>query len=352
LYESDTAALATLGTVWRRVGELASLEPQFVPYLEARDDIKARLDDLARFLRQYADHIDASPDRLHGVQERLALLERLKRKYGPTLEDVIEKRAALRRQLEGLENVDDRLARLEQDCASAREAFLLVARKLSGTRRTLADSFARQLERALAGVAMDRARFEVRFSDVAEEGWSASGIDQIEFYVSANPGEDLRPLAAIVSGGELSRVMLAMKSLTVETRADSAEPGAPALIFDEVDAGIGGRVADVVGQKLRSLGSAFQVLCITHLPQIAACADAHFLIDKRVADGRTHTSITRLDDTQRVDEIGRMLAGTTITDAVRASARELLTKGNRKGLRNSRAGESERAKAKVARRTL
>ena len=180
---------------------------------------------------------------------------------------------------------------------------------------------------------MERTRFEVRFApDVLPESvWSGAGIDQAEFYVSPNPGEELRPLARIVSGGELSRIMLAIKTLTAGARHGFSEAGdrppstsAPGLIFDEVDAGIGGRVADVVGRKLRTLGSAFQVLCITHLPQIAAYADTHFQIEKRVERGRTLTTVTRLDAAGRVDELSRMLGGAAITDGIRRSAREML----------------------------
>ena len=178
-----------------------------------------------------------------------------------------------------------------------------------------ANVFARKLEGLLGELAMERTKFEVRFSPdpLAESAWSVQGIDQGEFFLSPNAGEDLRPLARIVSGGELSRVMLALKTLTAQARlgdGSTAERvrggGAPGLIFDEVDAGIGGRVADVVGQKLRGLGTSFQVLCITHLPQIAAAADTHFQIEKRVAGGRTRTSVVRLDENGRVEELSRM----------------------------------------------
>jgi DNA repair protein RecN (Recombination protein N) len=333
LYESDDAILAGLGNVWRRVGELAALDPQFKPYLEARDGIKSQLEDLAGFLRKYADSIEASPARLEQVEERLALLERLKRKYGPTLADVVARRDALKRELSDLERGDDRIVELERGIAQARAAFLLVAEKLSKERRRVAVAFGKQLEALLAQLAMEQTRLEVRFGDpLSESAWTARGIDTAELFVSPNPGEDLRPLARIVSGGELSRIMLAIKTLTATSRhgfSDATDrppsASAPGLIFDEVDAGVGGRVADVVGRKLRTLGSAFQVLCITHLPQIAAYADTHFEIDKRVERGRTRTSVRRLDDGGRVDELARMLGGEAITDGLRASAREMLS---------------------------
>jgi DNA repair protein RecN (Recombination protein N) len=333
LYESDDALLAGLGAVWRRVAELAELDPQFKPFLDARDGIKSQLEDLAGFLRKYADSIEASPERLQQIEERLALLERLKRKYGPTLADVIARRDALKRELADLSRGDERIAELEREAAAARSAFLVAAEKLSKERRRIAKGFAGQLESLVAELAMERTRFDIRFGDgpLPESAWSARGIDAAEFFISANLGEHLRPLARIVSGGELSRIMLAIKTLTATTRhgfSDATDrppsASAPGLIFDEVDAGIGGRVADVVGRKLRTLGSAFQVLCITHLPQIAAYADTHFEIEKTVEGGRTRTTVRRLEGGGRVDEVARMLGGEAISDGLRESAREML----------------------------
>jgi DNA repair protein RecN (Recombination protein N) len=251
---------------------------------------------------------------------------------------VIAKRDALKRELSDLERGDDRIAELERELAAARTAFLTAAERLSMARRRVAKAFARELERLLAELAMERTRFEMRFGEAqAEPAWGSHGIDTAEFFVSPNPGEELRPLARIVSGGELSRIMLAIKTLTATSRhgfSDASDrppsASAPGLIFDEVDAGIGGRVADVVGRKLRTLGSAFQVLCITHLPQIASYADTHFEIEKRVERGRTKTTVRRLDADGRVDELARMLGGEAITDGLRQSAREMLkAKGER-----------------------
>lgn len=356
LYESDAAILGGLGHVWRRVSELAALDPKFQPYVDARDGIKSQLEDLALFLRRYADGIEASPARLQQVEERLALLDRLKRKYGPSLGEVAARRDALRSELDELQQGDDRIAQLERDHAAAREQYLAAARALGKARRQAAGRFARELERLLAELAMERTRFEVRFAGAAETipeepVWTAEGIDVAEFFVSPNPGEDLRPLARIVSGGELSRIMLAIKTLTFGARlaGDSGRTGgagAPGLIFDEVDAGIGGRVADVVGRKLHALGSAFQVLCITHLPQIAAYADTHFQIDKCVDARRTSTTVRRLGHEDRVNEIARMLGGVAITEGLRASAREMLGEGAGRKAQ----GESERAKAKPSKK--
>jgi DNA repair protein RecN (Recombination protein N) len=352
LYERDGAILEGLTTVWRRVGELSTIDAQFQPYLDARDGIKSQLEDLATFLRRYADGIEASPARLQQVEERLALLERLKRKYGPTLADVFARRDALKREVADLESGDERLHELERALAAAKTRYLSGAGKLSKERRQTAAAFARALERELAELAMERTRFEVRFGDtLPEAAWSAQGTDSPEFYVSPNPGEDLRQLARIVSGGELSRIMLAIKTLMATSRhgfSDATErapsPAAPGLIFDEVDAGIGGRVADVVGRKLRTLGSAFQVLCITHLPQIAAYADTHVQIAKQVGRGRTTTSVQRLTTAGRVEELARMLGGEAISDGIRRSAREMLD--TRAPARRKRKGEGETRRAK------
>jgi DNA repair protein RecN (Recombination protein N) len=332
LYEADNAVLANLGGIWRRVAELAVLDPRFQTYLEQRDAIKAQLDDLAVFLRRYADGVEASPARLQQVEDRLALIERTKRKYGPTLVDAIAKRESLRKELDTMGQSDEQIGALETAYRDARDRYLAAATTLSHARRAAAAPFARALEQSLADLAMERTRFEVRFGEtLPEDAWSAQGIDQAEFWLSPNLGEELRPLIRIASGGELSRIMLALKTLTASTRhgfsnADRRDPSAstPGLIFDEVDAGIGGRVADIVGRKLRVLGSAFQVLCITHLPQIAAYADSHFLIQKRIEKGRTLTTVGKLTSGERVEEISRMLGGAGVTDVIRASARELL----------------------------
>jgi DNA repair protein RecN (Recombination protein N) len=333
LYESDAAVLSGLGAVWKRVGELASIDSRFQPYLDAREAIKSQLEDLADFLRRFGEGIDASPGRLQQVEERLAALERIKRKYGPSLADARARRDALRREVSDFDHQDERRTSLEREHASARAAYLDAAGVLGKARRRIAVEFARRLEQQLAELAMDRTRFEVRFvpGPLPETAWAGAGTDQAEFFVSPNPGEDLRPLTRIVSGGELSRIMLAIKTLTASARHGLSDAGdrppsmsAPGLVFDEVDAGIGGRVADVVGRKLRTLGSAFQVLCITHQPQIAAYADTHFQIEKRVDRGRTRTTVHRLDGPGRLDELSRMLGGAAITDGIRRSAREML----------------------------
>jgi DNA repair protein RecN (Recombination protein N) len=322
LYDGDSAALPALAAVWKRVGELAALDPTFAPYLEARTAVKSQLEDLAFFLRDYSRNIDASPARLQEIEDRLALLERLKKKHGPTLAQVVEKGGALRRELHDIEHATERAAELDAAVAEAAAVYHRVAGALSGKRRTAARAFGGALEKALADLAMAKTRCEVRFAEGrGEDGWSERGMDEAEFYISPNPGEDLRPLARIASGGELSRIMLALKTLAGVNTSDA--PG-KTLIFDEVDAGIGGAVADVVGARLRLLADRFQVLCITHLPQIAAYGTTHFRIDKAVKAGRTSTSVSRVDGAARETEVARMIAGADVSTAVLAGAREML----------------------------
>jgi DNA repair protein RecN (Recombination protein N) len=319
LYEGESAALTSLAAVWRKVGDLAAIDPQFAPYLSARDAVKSQLEDLAYFLRSYAAGIEASPARLQDVEDRLAILERLKKKHGATLDEVIASADALGAELAALEGSTARAARIDVEIASAREQYAQAAGELSQGRRAAAVDFSRKLERSLADLAMARTRCEVRF--VAQDGegtWTERGSDEAEFYFSPNPGEEIRPLARIASGGELSRIMLALKTL-----ASTDAPG-KTLIFDEVDAGIGGAVADVVGGHLRALAGKCQVLCITHLPQIAAYGTSHYRIAKSARGERTAVEVRRLPVRQREEELARMIAGAGVSAAIRASAREML----------------------------
>lgn len=344
LYEGEGSVVEALGFVWKRVSELADLDPRFKPFAEARDAVDAQLDDLAAFLREYGSHIDSAPGRLQEVEDRLAALERTKRKYGPSLADVLARRDECTAELAAIEGAGARIAELEAQLASAASKYLELARALSGLRREAAVKFARALERELAMLAMERTILEVRFGpmDVPADRWTARGLDDAQFFVSPNPGEELRPLARIASGGELSRVMLALKSLA------SVDAPGKTLVFDEVDAGIGGRVADVVGQRLQALGRSFQVLCITHLPQIAACGDAHYRVTKFVKQDRTVTTLEALPAAERVDELARMMAGAVLTAGTRASAQEMLDARRSDAGRQpgSPAGEGERRKRK------
>jgi DNA repair protein RecN (Recombination protein N) len=346
LYDADGAVLPALTNVWRRLAELSAVDSRATPYLEARDGIKSQLEDLAFFLRSYAEDVEVSPERLQETEDRLALLERLKRKYGPTLDDVLAHAERCRHDLDALTTADATAETLERELADASSAYLAAARALSAARRVAASDFGPAVEAAVSRLAMGQTRFAVRFEPAVEDDarWTERGIDRAEFLVSPNPGEDLRPLARIASGGELSRIMLALRTLT----ADAGPPRT--LIFDEVDAGIGGRAAESVGRMLKELGHRHQVLCITHLPQIAACGDVHFRVRKELRGDRTVTLVDRLDAATRLEELGRMMAGGVATPAVLASAADLLSRAGEESGRGAK-GEGERRKRKAKGRT-
>ena len=337
LYDGETAALAQLSAVWKRVADLAELDASFRADLETRDVVKAQLEDLAFRLRAYAGDLDASPERLQFVEDRLAALERLKRKFGPDLSDVLSRRDALSDEVASLDDTSDRTTLLEARAADAARAFLAAATDVSAARRKAARRLVPALEAALADLAMPQSRVEVRLADGGSDQstWTRHGVDDVAFLLSPNPGEHVRPLARIASGGELSRIMLALRTL-----AWRGEPGRT-LVFDEVDAGIGGTAADAVGARLQILAKQHQVVCVTHLAQVAARGGGHFQIAKQLRAGRTVTTVTRLDDAGREAEIARMIAGASVSPQVLASAREMIA---------SRRGESElKAKTKPSR---
>ncbi|MGD9905608.1 MAG: DNA repair protein RecN, partial [Vicinamibacterales bacterium] len=345
LYDDEAAALSTLGQVWKRVGELAAIDPTFAPHAAAREALKAQLEDLALTLRDYQQRLDTSPGRLQEVEDRLALLERLKRKHGPTLAEVIARSERLEQERAALDAGPGHRDAAGHAVAAAHDRFLRAARALSAARRAAAPGLARAVERELGELAMTGTRFEIRLvTDEARSAWHAWGIDRGEFFLAPNVGESAKPLARIASGGELSRVMLAFKMLGAGSQPRRT------MVFDEVDAGIGGRTAAVVGEKLRRLGATTQVLCITHLPPIAAQAATHFAIAKHVRGPRTVTTVARLDRAAREQELARMMGGEgQPTPQLLAGARELLEQAKAKGEPGAKAkGETgSRAKAKV-----
>jgi len=337
LYDGETAVMGALDRVWKRVGELAALDPGFTSHLEAKETIASQLEDLVYALRPHASGVDASPERLQEVEDRLARLERLKRRHGSTLSDIISRRDQLRDEAAQLDGSVEREEELVGQVTAKREAYHDIATTLSMRRRSHAPTLARTLERGLADLAMERTRFEIVLGEpeLDEARWTERGFDQGEFYFSANPGEDLKPLARIASGGELSRVMLALR-----TTIRSTDGAGKTLVFDEVDAGIGGAAAEQVGAKLRELAERYQVLCVTHLPQIAAFGTVHHRLTKGIQAGRTTTGVERLDESTRAVEIARMMTGTRVSGNVLEGARELL---GSKGEYNT---NSENAKAK------
>ena len=320
LYEGDHAALGVLDRVWKRVEELAGFDAEFGQHLESRDAVLSHLEELAYALRSHAGGADLSPEELPAVEERLARLERLKRRHGPTLVDVIAHRARLRVEREQIDGDGD-LESLEAAVSEAGDAYAAAAGTLSEQRRAAAGTLGRSLQIGLADLAMEGARFDVVFQEPAggEAAWTERGLDRAEFYFSANPGEAVRPLARIASGGELSRVMLVLRTVIC-----TDVPGRT-LVFDEVDAGIGGEAAERVGARLHGLAERYQVLCVTHLPQIAAYGTCHHRVTKSVRDGRTLAAVHRLDEESRASEIARMMTGTRVSGTVLESARELLS---------------------------
>ena len=335
LYERDDAVLARFGVVWRRLGELAALDPVFEPYVQTRGSVESQLEDVAFFLRSYGAGIEVSPAQLADVEARLSELEHLKKKYGPRLEDVLARRAHIMGELEELAASKERLAELTQLASAARQEFVKSAASLSTHRRVAGQKLAGRIIPVLSDLAIPQGRFDVRFEPevLPEDAWDENGFDTIEFFFSANPGEVLKPLAKVASGGELSRVMLGLKTL-----ASTDQPG-KTLVFDEVDVGIGGAAADQVGSMLRTLGKRFQVLCVTHLPQIAAYAASHYHVSKVVRDGRTVTRVEPLAEEGRIMEIARLMTGGASRRAQESAQELLASKQNTKG-------ESERAKAK------
>jgi DNA repair protein RecN (Recombination protein N) len=330
LYEDDGAALGRLGQTFRKVEELGTMDPDFMPYLESRGTVLAQLEDLALFLRDYRERIQLTPGRLDELESRLATIERLKRKYGATVAEVLAFGARCRSDLEQMGTPEEQERTLEAERATLAGRYFDRARDLSRQRRAAALDLQKKVRAELGHLAMEKTRFEVVFrpeaipvdaKDTSE--WTAKGLETAEFMLSPNPGEDLRPLARIASGGELSRIMLALKSVA------SLDARGLTLVFDEVDAGIGGRVAEVVGKKLRSMAGRHQVLCVTHLPQIASLADRHYAVRKRVERGRTTTETALLGPEERVEEIARMLGGEKLTETARHHAREMVNQNLR-----------------------
>ena len=326
-YEDSDSAITRLRQTARRVEELAGYETKFRDYLEGLETSRALLEDLAFSLRDFADKLEFSPARLEEIEGRLAELSRLKRKYGGSTENALEHLARSQDRLRQIERSDEREAQLRAEMQAARTAYVERARKLHHERVRAAKKFERAVERDLAEVAMENARFQTQIAaptdselnaDDATASFAASGIDRVEFYFSANVGEAIRPLAKVASGGEASRLMLVLKTVAGATEFPRT------IVFDEIDTGIGGRVSEAVGVKLKKLSETNQVFCVTHQPQIARFADSHLLVRKEAIGGRTEVSVDRLDRRGRIEEIARMLTGAEITETARRHAREML----------------------------
>jgi len=323
LYEDDSSALANLSAARRHLEELARFDTKFLEALATLESAKAAIEDVSATARDYADGIDASPERLAEVEDRLALLDRLRRKYGSNVDEVIAYGAEVARKLNELENREDLVRGLKKQLDAAAAAYLGAAQAASKKRYSSARELEKLVEAEINQLAM-RAQFRIEVSGSDEPGnWTSRGFDRVAYLISPNPGEPPRPVEQIASGGELSRVMLALKA-TIEAGKKSKTVAQRTLVFDEIDTGIGGRAAEAVGRKLKSLARANQVLCITHLPQIASFADHHYLIEKRESSGRTRTLVRALSADERTEEIARMLSGAKLTETSRQHAEQLL----------------------------
>ncbi len=320
LYDGEVTILGSLRQVRTAIGDGAAVDHSLAPLVEAVDAAYAQLEDAALSLRDYASRIEANPARLQAVDDRLDLLRRLKKKYGATIDEVLAFRDTAERELEGLRNLDRSRDEMEERLEAIRGEMDACGAELSGRRAAAAAAFSAAVTRELTELAMPNAHLDVLLETLSEP--RESGMERGEFLFSANPGEAPKPLARIASGGELSRLMLAIKQVHPESDV-------PTLVFDEVDTGIGGATSALVGRKLRNVATRQQVLCITHLPQVAACADHHCRVAKGVVEGRTTTTVVTLDDAERIAEVARMLGGVTVTETTREHARELLAEGRR-----------------------
>ena len=318
LSEAESSAADRLGEAARAFAELAAIDPREAAHRDEAEDLKRRIADLAAAARDAAEAIEADPERLTALESRLQELGRLKRKYGATASEVLERLAALQAEHGDLANIEDALERRSGEEAKAAKAYREAASALTVKRRAAAPRFSAAVEKELGGLALEKATLRLALEPAGDDGPRPSGAETAALLFAPNPGEPEKPLEKIASGGELSRLQLAIRSVAVRGGRGRT------LVFDEVDAGIGGRVAEVVGRKLRALAARDQVLCVTHVPQIAALADWHFLAEKRESRGRTVATVRLLAGKERVAEIARMLAGERVPETALKHARTLL----------------------------
>jgi DNA repair protein RecN (Recombination protein N) len=330
LYDGTNSAEGTLRAAGKHLDELARYDSKFTETAQQLASARAVVEDIGATVRDYAENIQASPERLAEIEDRLALLERLKRKYGATLAEVLTYGEEVANKLAEIENRDEILKTLKGDLAKAAEEYRAAATALSNERTTAAKRLEKLAEKQINDLAMN-VKFTIQVTASQDESaWTTHGWDTIECLIATNPGEPLKPLDQIASGGEMSRVLLALKVSVEEgfnhaTSKGKRKTAVPrTLVFDEIDIGIGGRAAEAVGQKLKALSRAQQVLCVTHLPQIAAFADQHFLIEKRQQQGRTKTNVRLMDECERTQEIARMLSGATLTETSVKHAEQML----------------------------
>ncbi len=329
LYDDEGSAIARVAAAARQLEELKRYDGSVSVEIEPLAAARAGLEDVAAFLRNYLGKLEANPGRLEEIEDRLALIDRLKRKYGASVEEIVAYASQVRNDLANLEHADERRETARKDLAKAAAEYRKAAETLSEKRRDSAKRIVKLVREELAQLGMEKTRIEIHFERVAEGAGTAAGIDEIEFLISPNVGEDLRPMEKIASGGEISRLMLALKTVVGQARvvrgARGGRPNNVTFIFDEIDAGVGGRVAESVGQRLKRLARDAQVLCVTHLAQIACFADRHFYVEKSARADRTVTTIKPLKgEKERAEELARMLSGSQITDSALKHATSML----------------------------
>lgn len=315
--QGEQAGLDWIGLVMGHIQEAAELDHTHKELSETVTNCFYQLEDAARTLRNQLDFLEYDPARLADIEERLNEIQQLKRKYGKTVLEILEYASKIEEEIETIQNKETHIEKLEKEVLSLREDLLIEAEALSKLRKKTAQNLTKLIHNELKELYMEKTVFEVHFHTEPEH-FMKNGIDRVEFYLSTNPGEPLKPLSKIASGGELSRIMLALKSIF------SKHQGVTSIIFDEVDTGVSGRVAQAIAEKIYHVSVNSQVLCISHLPQVAAMAETHLYISKNIVDGRTKTAVKALNDTEKVKEIGRMISGVEITDLTKEHARELL----------------------------
>ena len=321
LYEDQQSVSTQLRTALKKVEELARIDASLQHVVETIKTAAIGVDDASDAIRDYMDKLEADPKRLDEIESRLALIERLKRKYGSGRDDVLAFLEDVRTKMEAIETAGERRAKLVQDLAAASAAYVERAAALTNARKAAAEKLAKKVETELDSLALESAVFRI---EIREANWSENGADRVEFLISANAGEEPRALDKVASGGELSRIALALKTSLGHTRAKGVQR---TLVFDEIDTGIGGGVAEAVGRRLKKLSASSQVLCVTHLAQVAGFADHHYSVEKREVKGRTVAEIEELTDDARTREIGRMLSGQKVTPEALKHAEQLIRLG-------------------------
>ena len=326
LYGREHSLLKELRIVRNAVGEIKKIDPRLTVTEAQLDDIYYHLEDAAYTLRNYAQGLAGDDQRLEQIETRIELINKLKRKHGATLAAVLEKKDALERELDGIASLGRELEETDSSLQTVRRELEAKAGELSAARQVAAGLLQKDIEREIHALRMEAAVFSVVFQDNGngEDTFTPRGTDRLEFYLSANPGEVPKPLSRVASGGELSRLVLAMKNVLARVASVGT------MVFDEVDSGIGGATAEIVGKKIRAVAERHQVLCITHLPQIACYGDRHYLVTKHVGEERTETQVRELGEEARIEEVSRMLSGLEITETTKQHAREMLARAGRR----------------------